>query len=46
MTTVMNAVMPLVLNRRAQAALAVLAALAAGLLLGPGEVAAIPRGPS
>ena len=40
MTTMMNAVMPLVLNRRAQAAVAVLTALAAGLLLGPGEAAA------
>ena len=44
MTTVMNAVMPLVLNRRAQAAVAVLAALVAGLLLGSGETAAFPRG--
>jgi hypothetical protein len=40
MTTVMNAVMPLVLNHRAQAVVAVLAALAAGMLLGPEEAVA------
>jgi hypothetical protein len=44
MTTVMHAVLLLVLDRRAQAALAVLAALAAGLLLGSGEAAAFPQG--
>jgi hypothetical protein len=44
MTTVIHAVMPLVLDRRAQAAIAVLAALATGLLLGPGEAAAHARG--
>ena len=41
MTAVIHAVMPLVLDRRAQAAVAVLAALAASLLLGSGEVTAI-----
>ena len=45
MTSVIRTVTPLLLDPRAQAAVAVLAALAAGLLLGPGEVAAIPRGP-
>ena len=40
MTTVIHAVTPLVLNRLAQAVVGVLAALAAGMLLGPGEAAA------
>ena len=40
MTTAITAVPPLLLDRRAQAALAGLLALAAGLLLGPGEAAA------
>jgi hypothetical protein len=44
MTTMMRAITLLVLNRRAQAAVAVLAALVASLLLGPGEVAARPKG--
>jgi hypothetical protein len=44
MTAVIHAVMPLVLDRRAQAAIAVLAAVAAGLLLGPGEAAAWVKG--
>ncbi len=39
MTTMMRAI-TLLLDRRAQAAVAVLAALVASLLLGPGEVAA------
>ena len=38
--TIVAAVAPLLLDRRAQAALALLAALAAGLLLGPGEAEA------
>ena len=37
------AVLPLLLDRRAQAALAVVAAVAAGLLLGEGDAAAKPR---
>ena len=37
---IVAAVLPLLLDRRAQAALAVLLALAAGLLLGPGEAEA------
>jgi hypothetical protein len=44
MTTVIHAVMPLVLDHRAQAAVAVLAAFATGLLLGPGEAAAWVKG--
>ena len=44
MTTVIHVVLPLVLNRRAQAAIAVVAALAASLLLGSGEVAAWIKG--
>ena len=44
MTTVMTAVLLLVLDRRTQAVVAVLAALATGLLLGPGEAAAHVRG--
>ena len=44
MTTVISTVTLLVLDRRAQAAVAVLAALVANLLLGPGEVAARPKG--
>jgi hypothetical protein len=43
MTTVMRPVLPLLFNHRTQAVGAVLAALAAGLLLGPGEAAALPR---
>ena len=39
-TAIVAAVAPLLRNRRAQAALALLLALAAGLLLGPGEAAA------
>ena len=39
-TMLATALLPLLLDRRAQAALAVLLALAAGLLLGPGEAAA------
>ena len=45
MTTMMHAITLLLLDRRAQTAVAVLAALAAGLLLGSGEAAALPRGP-
>ena len=45
-TTVLATVAPLLADRRAQAVLAVLLALVAGLLLGPGEAAAIPRGVS
>ena len=40
MTTVIHAVMPLLFNRRAQALVALLAALAAGVLLGPDQAAA------
>jgi hypothetical protein len=39
-TTVISTVLPLVCDRRAQATVAVLAALVASLLLGAGEVAA------
>ena len=39
-TTALAAVTPLLLDRRTQAALAVLLALAGGLLLGDGEAAA------
>ena len=46
MAIVMGAMTRLMLDRRAQAAVAVLAALAAGLLAGSGEAAAIPRGGS
>ena len=44
MTTVMRPVLPLLFDHRTQAAVAVLAALAAGLLLGPSEAAAYARG--
>ena len=44
MTTLLKTMMPLLFNHQAQAAIAVLAALAAGVLLGPGEAAAWPRG--
>ena len=44
MTTVIHVVTPLMLNRRAQVAVGVLAALAAGLLLGPSEAAAWAKG--
>ncbi len=40
MTTVIRVVLPVVLDRRTHAVVAVVAALAAGLLLGPGEAAA------
>ncbi len=46
MTTVIRVVLPVVLDRRPHAVVAMGAALAAGLLLGPGEAAAIPRGGS
>ena len=45
MTTVMNAVMPRVFDQRVHALVALLAALVAGVLLGPAEVAARPKGP-
>jgi hypothetical protein len=44
MTTVIRTVTSLVLDRRIQALVAVLAALAAGVLLGPVEAAAYARG--
>ena len=43
MTTAIAAALPRLLDRRAQAALVVLLALAAGLLLGPGEADAAVR---
>jgi hypothetical protein len=43
MTTVNGVMTPLLINRRVQTLVAVLAALAAGVLLGSGEVAALPR---
>ena len=45
METVMRPVLPLLFDRRVQAVVAVLAAVAAGVLLGPGEAAAWPKGP-
>jgi hypothetical protein len=44
MTTVIRVMTPLLFDHQAQAVVAVLAALAAGLLLGAGEAAAWPRG--
>jgi hypothetical protein len=44
METVMRPVLPLLFDHRTQAVVAVLAALAAGLLLGPGDVAAWAKG--
>jgi hypothetical protein len=44
MTTVIRTVTSLVLDRRIQALVAVLAALAAGVLLGPDEAAAWIKG--
>jgi hypothetical protein len=44
MKTVMSVVMPLLIDHRTQTAVAVLAALAAGLLFGPGEAVAWVRG--
>jgi len=46
MTTALRTVMLLVHDPRAHAAIAVLAALGAALLLGSGEVAAIPKYPN
>jgi hypothetical protein len=45
MTTVMSVMTPLLINRRVQTLVAVIAAVAACLLLGPGEAAAWPKGP-
>jgi hypothetical protein len=44
MTTVMRPVLPLLFDHRTQALVAVLAALAAGLVLGPDEAAAWVKG--
>jgi hypothetical protein len=44
MTTVMRTVLPLLFDHRTQALVAVLAALAAGLVLGPDEAAAWAKG--
>jgi len=44
MGIVIGAMTQVMLDRRAQAAVAVLAALTAGLLVGPGEAAARPKG--
>jgi hypothetical protein len=43
MATVMRTVMPLLFDHRARALAALVAALAAGVLLGPSEAAALPR---
>jgi hypothetical protein len=44
MTTILRILMPLLFDHRTQALVAVLAALAAGLVLGPDEAAAWVKG--
>ena len=44
MMTVISVMRPLLVDHRVQTLVALFAAVAAGLLLGPGEAAAWPRG--